>query len=75
MCVIAHCAHLFPFNAIVSEIGLQNLIFVLKMDEVEIVKGEKMEHVNITLMNRALHEPNLPKNDDKYFLVQAEEDI
>lgn len=76
MCVTAHCAHLLsPSNSIVTEIGLLNLIFVLKMDEAEIIKGEKMERVSITLMNRALHEPNLPKNHDKYFPIQAEGDI
>jgi len=30
------------------------LIFVLKMDEAEIVHGEKLERICITLMNRAL---------------------
>lgn len=59
----------------VLELGDKPLIFVLKMDEAEIVKHQKMERVSVTLMNRALHEPQLSKEDPRYFSVQAEGDI
>jgi hypothetical protein len=50
------------------------LIFVLKLDESEIVKGQKIERVSITLMNRAL-DPSINSNDDRYFSVQCENNI
>ena len=31
------------------------LIFVLKLDECQVVKGQRLERVSLTLMNRALH--------------------
>ena len=30
------------------------LIFVLKLDECQVVKGQRLERVSVTLMNRAL---------------------
>ena len=50
------------------------LKFVIKLDESEIVKGQKMEHVSITLMNRAL-DPCVTSKDPKYFSVQSENNI
>jgi hypothetical protein len=58
-----------------AEFGDGPLIFVLKMDEAEIVKQEKMERVSITLMNRALNSPNLSTKDVHYFSVQLEGEI
>ena len=46
-------------------------LFVIKLDESEIVKGQKMECVSITLMNRAL-DPRVTPKDPKYFSVQSE---
>ena len=51
------------------------LFFVLKMDEAEIVKQEKMERVSITLMKRALNSPNLSTKNAHYFSVQSEGEI
>jgi hypothetical protein len=59
-----------------SEFGDEPLIFVLKMDEAEIVKQQKLEKTSITLMNRALK-----RNADTTavagfdFLVQSENEI
>ena len=50
------------------------LKFVIKLDESEIVKGQQMERVSITLMNRAL-DPSVNPKDPKYFSVQSENDI
>ena len=44
------------------------LKFVIKLDESEILKGQKMERVSITLMNRAL-DPRIAPKDPKYFSV------
>jgi len=44
------------------------LIFVLKLDEAEIIYSQKMECVSIILMNRTLDMDIDPKSD-KYFLV------
>ena len=43
---------------------------MIKLDESEIVKGQKMERVSITLMNRAL-DPGVTPKDPKYFSVQS----
>lgn len=50
------------------------MIFVLKLDEAEVVRGKKFERVSITLMNRAL-DPSIEKDSEKYFSVQSEQDI
>lgn len=44
------------------------------MDEAEIVHAEKLERISITLMNRTL-DPEIAKNDDRYFSVQSEREI
>lgn len=50
------------------------LILVIKLDESEIIKGQKLERVSITFMNRAL---NNTENDadDSSFSVQSENEI
>ena len=40
--------------------------FVIKLDEIEIIKGKKMERVSITLMNRALSVSQSHKIGDKF---------
>ena len=47
---------------------------MIKLDESENVKGQKMELVSITLMNRAL-DPCVTWDDSKYFSVQSKNDI
>jgi hypothetical protein len=56
------------------ELGGKPLIFVLKLDEAEIVHGQKLERVSITLMNRALNN-NIEVGSPKYFAVQSEREI
>lgn len=50
------------------------LQFVLKLDESEIIKGQKLERVSITLMNRAL-DLDINENHPSYFSVQSENEI
>lgn len=47
---------------------------MLKLDEAEVVEGKKFERISLTLMNRAL-DPEIQKNDAKYFSVQSEQEI
>ena len=58
-----------------AEVDNKPLVFVLKMDEAEIVKGDKQERISITIMNRALTEPTLNKKDPRFFAVQSENNI
>ena len=50
------------------------LIFVLKLDEAEIVNGKTFERVSITLMNRAL-DADIEVDHERYFSVQSEQEI
>ena len=50
------------------------MIFVLKPDEAEMLQGKKFEQVSLTLMNRAL-DPDIQKDDERYFFVQSEQEI
>ena len=50
------------------------LKFVIKLDESEIVKGQKLERVSITLMNRALN-TTIAEDDQRYFSVQSKNEI
>lgn len=50
------------------------LVFVMKLDEAEIVNGKKFERVSITLMNRAL-DPDIQRNHALFFSVQSEQEI
>lgn len=49
------------------------IVLVLKLDESELIKGQKMERVSITLMNGALQKTNDQR--DFNFSVQSENDI
>jgi hypothetical protein len=49
-------------------------MFVLKLDEAEVVNGKKFERVSLTLMNRAL-DPAIQLDDERYFSVQSEQEI
>lgn len=46
-------------------------MFVLKLDEAEILE---FEHMSLTLMNRAL-DPEIQKDDARYFSVQSDQEI
>ena len=50
------------------------LIFVLKLDESELIKGQKLERVSLTLMNRAL-DASISNADERHFSVQSENEI
>lgn len=50
------------------------LVFVIKLDEMELINSEKYERVSITLMNRAM-DPKIEVTDKKYFSVQYENHI
>ena len=50
------------------------MVFVLKLDKAEVVKGKKYERISIILMNRAL-DPSISRNDENYFSVQSEHEI
>ena len=59
-----------------------NLIFFIKLDEIEILKKKKTERITITLMNRALQKKPLWKNQQPidttkstYFSVQSKNNI
>ena len=42
-------------------------IFVIKLDEMELINNEKYERIPVTLMNRAM-DPNIEVTDKKYFM-------
>lgn len=54
-----------------AEVGNKPLVFVLKMDEAEIMHGRKFERVSLTLMNRAL-DASIDKTDDMYNFLETE---
>lgn len=58
----------------ISKLQGKSLIFVLKLDEAEIIYGQKMERLSITLMNCALN-MDIDLKSDKYFSVQSEREI
>ena len=54
------------------------LVFVLKLDECEVLKQRKTERITITLMNRALQKTSqepVNKNSLSFFSVQSENNI
>ena len=61
------------------------IIFVIKLDECQIVKGRRLERVSLTLMNRALqgkhlhaedkHHSIMKKGKQQYYGVQLENHI
>ena len=69
------------YNILPAEVN-SNLVFVIKLDECEILKQKKTERITITLMNRALQKRPLWKNQQpidtsgpEYFSVQSENNI
>lgn len=64
---------LVEFYSLTNEKVNNKLIIVLKLDESEIIKGQKMERVSLTLMNGALL--NSEHSADFPFSVQSENDI
>ncbi len=50
-------------------------IFVIKLDESELLKGRKLERVSITLMNRALKQQESEETSQESFSVQSEQNI
>lgn len=73
--MIASCSNVVAVgNLGCAEVGNTPLVFVLKMDEAEIMHGRKYERVSLTIMNRAL-DTSIEKSDDRYFLVQSEIEI
>jgi hypothetical protein len=57
-----------------TELQGRSLIFVIKLDEAEVVHGQKMERVSITVMNRAL-DNRISTESKEYFSVQSEREI
>ena len=49
-----------------AELQYDPLIFVLKLDEAEIIHGQKLERVSITIMNWAL-DASIEKNSHRFF--------
>ena len=64
----------FNVKLLYAECNGRLLVFVLKLDEAEVLREKKFEHVSLTLMNRAL-DPEIQCNDERYFLVQSEQEI
>ena len=56
------------FSNISIEEAHGKLVFVIKLDEMELINSEKYERVSITLMNRAM-DPKIEVTDKKYFFV------
>ena len=56
-----------------AKLQMEPLIFVLKLDEAELMRGKQFEQVSLTLMNRALN-PDIQLNNEKYFFVQSEQE-
>ena len=46
------------------------IIFVIKLDECQIVKGHQMECVSLTLMNRALQGKHLHARDEHHSIMK-----
>lgn len=66
--------HVTLLCASYTELGDKPLIFVLKLNEAEVIHGQKMERVSITIMNRAL-DRNINPKSESYFSVQSEREI
>ena len=62
------------YNISVAKVN-NKLIFVLKLDECEILKQKKTERITVTLMNRALQSKPTNGNDGHSFRVQSENNI
>lgn len=57
----------------ITSVSMSKLILVVKLDESEVIKGQKLERVSITLMNGALS--NATNSRDLNFSVQSENNI
>jgi len=57
-----------------AEVQRDPLIFVMKIDEVEIVHTQKLERISMTIMNRAL-DPTIIVGSPEYFSMQSEREI
>lgn len=62
------------YSLIHAVLGEKPLIFVIKLDEAEIIHGQKFERINMTIMNRAL-DRQIDKKDPQYIAVQSEREI
>ena len=62
------------YNITMAEVN-GKLQFVLKLDECEILKQKKTEHITVTLMNRDLQSKSTNGNDVNAFSVQSENNI
>jgi hypothetical protein len=77
ICDVDHLLFMYNFerqHGCFAELQGKLLIFILKLDESEIVYGQKLERVSITLMNRALN-PDIGKGSLLYFSIQSEREI
>lgn len=67
------------FYGLTQEECDSRVIFILKLDECQVVKGQRLERVSITLMNRALVgvdvELNVNEKGNTCFGVQSEKNI
>ena len=57
-----------------AELAGKPLIFVIKLDEAEIVHNQKLERVRITIMNRVLN-LDITVDSPNYISVQSEREI
>jgi hypothetical protein len=57
-----------------AELAGKPLIFVIKLDEAEIVHSQKLERISITIMNRALN-PDITVDSPEYIAVQSEREM
>ncbi len=62
------------YNISMAEVN-NKLVFVLKLDECEILKQKKTERITVTLMSRALQSKPTNGNDGHSFSVQSENNI
>ena len=62
------------FYDISIEEAHEKLVFVIKLDEMELVNHGKYERVSVTLMNRAMDQ-NTNNTDTKYFSIQSKDHI
>jgi hypothetical protein len=69
---ISHVLYLLLLH--VPELSGKPLIFVLKLDEAEILHGKKFKRVSLILMNWAL-DPEIQKDSSRYFSAQLEQEI
>lgn len=69
--LVTHPLSFCSWHMLSIELRGSPLMFVLKLDEAEILE---FEHMSLTLMNRAL-DPEIQKDDARYFSVQSDQEI